>query len=461
MSLEAITRIFQRRAEFNESLFDAQRKAKFDTARKKAYLTSRRAGKTTCVLTDFVEQGIAKPGTHYAFICLTQPSAEGIAWPILQEINKRFGLGCSFQEAKLRMRMPTGSSIKLYGADRARWSSRLLGHKLAGCAIDEAAFYSIKMHDLIDEVIDPTLNDLQGQLIMMSTPGIIPNGLFYEVTAKDLPGWSVHKWSALDNPHMLRQTLAKITQLKKDNPEVESTPSFRRNYLGEWVTEYGDRVYRFQWTTDANKWGTYSKQPGDRYLCGLDIGWYDSTAFSVIAWNDNSSDVYEVESYREKEMALDKIASYLKMYCDSYKGLTIVGDPSHRQAFEELRRRYQLPIIEAHKEGKFDWIELINCDLDAGHIKICNIESSQHIEEMADLVWAKKADGSLIEANGLENGICDAFLYAYHEAYHYSHQRPEPLPQVNTKQFFDKQEESIIRRLERELKERGQDNVFF
>lgn len=430
------------------SLFPAQSAAVNDPNSKVCIWTTRRAGKSRGILSYFLDDGQKHPGSHYVFIALTHPSAEDLAWPILKEIDREFNLGLKFQEAKLRATLPNGSSIKLYGADRPGWMYRLYGQKLRGVAIDEAAFYTIDLRALIDDVLEPCVIDLHGKIFLMSIPGHLPRGLFDDiikgydgrsnlrgVRPKSEPEWSLHRWTTADNPSMAQKFAERIAKKLAENPNVENDPSFQRNYRGLRVAEIGERVYRFDpdrntyHRTDENGEVSFDwkRSPGDHFILGIDFGWDDYQAFSLNVWRDDSPDFVELESHRKKHMLLDEIYSWTKMYQDwCGADLQMVADPAHKQLFEEFRRRFDVPVIPAEKANKFDWISVQNTDWMAGVIKVVSPASSPHAQEMTDLTWHVKRDGWKVEQPGAKNDCCDAFLVAYRHGYHYRHKEPEP-----------------------------------
>lgn len=423
-------------------LFEAQRAAVVDESSKKCLWCTGRAGKTTGVLTDFFHDGML-PGHEfyrYIYIARTSESAEEIAWPIAKELDRKFDLGCNFQEHKLKVTMPSGSWLRLYGANKPGWMDNLYGQKFRKLAIDEAAFFQVDLEAFIDDILELRGLDLNAQIYLMSIPPRDPTGLFHEiikgfekrVDMQGVPsptkvGWSVHSWTTESNPAMSEKFIKLRDEKLAQNPDIINDPGFRRNYLGERVTDRGKRVYDYKEERNAYK-GKWEPRDGDHYILGIDFGWDDHQAFSVICWREDTPTLVEVESYREKEMRMDKIASYVRFYMEAYPGLEIVGDPAHKQYFEEFRRRFDLPVLESEKANKYDWIEVINTDLVSGNIKIADADTSPHVEEMTTLKKRFRKDKTWAEQPGADNDCCDAFLAAYRHAYHYLYEEPEPEP---------------------------------
>lgn len=428
-------------------MFAVQKAVVLDPSRKKVIWTDRRAGKTFTVLADFMRRGLrARAPVHFIYIALTHPSAEGIAWPVIKELDERYGLGGRFQEQKLRYTGPGGFTIQLVGADRPGWGKRIYGRKLAGVAIDEAAFFSIDLRDLVDDYTKHCLSDLAGVLYLMSIPGHVPRGLFYELTkgfdykaifsgnipmrtkaCPDATSWSVHTWTALQNPHMAAQITKEIAKEHEDNPDCENDPRYQRNRMKAWTTLLGERVYAWDETKNTFM-GQWKPSDGDHFVLGLDFGWDDWTALSWNVWRDDHPALVELESKRLQHVLLDEVASHVRYYIEASGGenkIEIVADPAHRQLFEEFRRSYQLPVMEAEKCFKYDMQSIANTWYREGRIQIVNPESSAHVEEMGDLVWKVGPDGKRREQPGLRNDSCDAHFVAFRHARHYLEREAE------------------------------------
>ena len=423
------------------SLFPAQQEAVFDEAPLRCWQCSRRAGKTTAAMTEFLLDALRYPEREFAYCALTRASAKNIAWPILRGLRRDFAPDMRLREALLRVEIPsTGSALTLYGADRPDWMDRLFGLKLAKVWLDEAPFFSIDLNYLVDEVLEPCVTDLEGSITLMSRPGFIEKGLFWEAATGKQRAWKVAKWGWEDNPHMRRQTQALIDRRSKASDDYLDLPSTRRNWFNEWISELGKRVYKFNWdnnSTDKVPWNP-ARPPELNYVLGVDLGWWDQTAFCVGVWSPAFPEWIEIESYAESEMQMDIVAARIRMYQEMYPGIMTVGDPAAHIAFEELRARYQLDMRAAEKTDKRHWIDAYNNDLVTGKIKILNAEKSPHVEEMLDLLWETKPGNKVVESPRSHNDVCDAALYAYRFAQHHRHTPVEERPTVGSAAYYDR-----------------------
>jgi len=154
-----------------------------DTARFIDAQCSRRAGKTNGLALRFFRTLEKYPKSQCIYLGLTLDSAREILWPVLQEINDKYKIGCTFLESKLTMKHPNGSNLKLFGADMKNFIKRLKGRKYPGVGIDEAQDFGVHLQSLVDDVLTPSISDYaDGWLALTGTPGPVPQGYFFDVT---------------------------------------------------------------------------------------------------------------------------------------------------------------------------------------------------------------------------------------------------------------------------------------
>lgn len=418
--LEHLERLEQIVARFGPSAesFPQQRDAARSRAPYEAWQVSRRGGKTTTVMLIFHEDGSTHPDAQYIYLAKTAKSAKHITWGMAKRFARSYGLKWESNVADQTFTQPNGARLVISGADNPQLTDLFHGGRNRGVFLDEVPFWAnVDVGAFIEEVLSPTLADENGILRLMSRPGYRKAGYFWDACAGKLPGWGVRKWGWEDNHHVADAVRAYLAQRIESNPDIVETPAYRRNWLNEWVEDSSALAYRF----DAERCGVaeWELDPGDRVVLGLDLGWLDASAFSVITWSDRHPYVVELESHAQTEMLLEAVAARCRMYLETYPGIVMVGDPSRRQAFEELRKRYNLPILPAEKTEKRHWMEQINSDYAVGNIKIKSPGTSAHVAEMDRLTVTRAPGGSVRETHGQPNDCCDAFLYAYRYAYHY------------------------------------------
>lgn len=104
-----------------------------------------------------------KERPRFAYVAPQLKQAKTVAWDYL----KSFGLkvpGSSAHESELRLDLPNGGQVRLYGSDNP---DALRGIYLDGLVLDEAADTSPR---LFNEILRPALSDRQGWCVWIGTP---------------------------------------------------------------------------------------------------------------------------------------------------------------------------------------------------------------------------------------------------------------------------------------------------
>jgi phage terminase large subunit len=228
----------------------------------------RRAGKTVACIADLVDACLRchKKEPRFAYIAPFYTQAKDIAWTYL----KRFVLnipGATANESELRVDLPNGGRIRLYGAENA---DRLRGLYLDGLVLDE---YADMAPSVWGEVLRPTLTDRQGWCVFIGTPK--GRNSFYNVweAAGDDPSWFRCMMRASDTGLVPQSELEDLRKLlTPEQYEQEMQCSFEAAILGAY---YGKEI------TDAERAGRIRDVPHDRELpvyTAWDLGIGDSTA---------------------------------------------------------------------------------------------------------------------------------------------------------------------------------------
>jgi hypothetical protein len=419
-----------------------------DKAPLKAAFCTRRAAKSYSVGLEFMQDSFAFPGAHYLLLMTSRPQAERDFWnDVLKAIDKKHSLGCKFNESKLICTMQNGARIYVGGADASEneWR-KLVAGKYRKVQIDEAqGFIHADLHNLVFETFKPAVMDYRGSVGLSGTPGIVARGLFYEVTQKNAPGWSRHSWTTENNPHMREQFRAEIAELKANHPGIEKTPSFRRNYLKQWVTDDTGKVYKYAEPRNDYAALPEFKRGAWHYVIGCDLGYNDPTAWVVCAWHDYDSTLYLLETRSEPGLDITAAANITRKLTQRYDVEALVIDGANKQAVEEMRKRHNLPWRAADKTGKSDFIELMNDEFIMGKIKLSPLCDALRTE-YADLVWDPRIakaekEGKKVptreEHPALPNHCADAALYAWRYCYAFLSEKPAAPPAAGTPEFED------------------------
>ena len=421
--------------------FDAQRNFCLDPSRLKAALCSRRAGKSSGASLGFLDIAYTEPGSNMLYIGLTEKSAINILWKdCLATQAKRLKKSVKLNEDKKRIKFGGTSSILYYaGVDTDKSElEKLLGNKYRRIVIDEAASYSIDLKALIYQYLMPATEDVDGDIWLIGTPGNRIKSYFHRVTTGLEPEWSVHKWTALDNPHMRDKWLAAMNRLKEKTPGIEETPWFQQMYLGMWAIDESALVYKFKRAKNL-----FSKLPDGkwRFVHGIDLGHSpDPTAFVVQAYRDYDPKLYTVFAYKRTEMNISDVADFSKQLDKRFPSSRQIIDGSNKQAVAEMRDRHKMHKLEtAEKTAKVEFINLMNNDFAIGNIMLHEEEAKPLQDEYESHIWEERAreKGKFVEDPKTANHCCDGGLYSWRYCLNWVDRGLEPDPDISIDKKMD------------------------
>lgn len=451
------------------SLFDPnfpqQRNFVDDPAKLKALWCTRRAAKSYTAGLYMVYEALTNPGCNILFVGLTRASAKGIIWKdILRVINKKHGLRATFNQTELTMTFPNGSVIKLTGVnDTEDQMNTWLGQKFRLVCIDESSMYTINLSNFIYGVlkpamVDPNKDGQRGTICMFGTSSNYARGLFYKITIREEQGWSLHQWTALDNPYVAKSWQEELNEIDTLRPLYKETPQYRQWYLNQWVTDETALVYKYNEIRNTFKDLPYPNSKGWTFNLSVDLGWEDDNAIVLTGYHENDPKLYVIKCFKKNKMTFDKVeAKILEMMADpQYPIQSVIIDGANKQGVETMRLRSLIPFEFASKLGKADHIEMCNGDLIQGKVKI-HESCTDLVDEMMSLVW--RMDGDKIklprtENPSLPNHLCDAFLYGWFNGWHFLSRAAEVALKPGTPEWVKQQEklhqEAICERMKRE-----------
>lgn len=419
-----------------------------DASRLKVLFCTRRSAKSFTAGLHMVKTALDNPNSNCLFIGLSRDSAKGIIWKdILQHINYQFDLKAVFNLTELTMTFSNGSMIRVTGIDADQDEmNKLLGKKYKLVCIDEASLYTIDLERLIYGILKPAMADQRGVICLMGTSSNYTRGLFFDITTGIRTDWSVHTWTAHDNPYVATQWQEELDEIDKDRPLFKETPLFKQWYLNQWVVDTDKLVYKY--SNDKNIFGSRPSgltPNGWTYVLGVDTGWEDDNAFVLGGFHENDQTFYIVKTFNKPHMTFDQVTLKIQEFMNDkdMAPAKVIIDGANKQGVESMRQRSAIPFEYADKTGKVDFIEMLNADLVQARIKI-NSSCSSLINELMGLVW--KTDGDKIvlpkkEHPSLPNHLCDAFLYAWRNGYHYQSRAKEPVLVVGSRDWYLKQNE--------------------
>lgn len=409
---------------------------------------SRRAGKTNGLAIKFFKTMEKYPKSICLYLSLTQDSARGIMWPVLQEINDRFNLGCEFTESRLEMKHPNGAKLKLMGADLKDFIKRLKGRKYPGIGIDEAQDFGVHLQSLVDDVLTPSISDYaDGWLALTGTPGPVPQGYFFDVTRNKKYGFSHHEWTLYQNPHMPNPQEF-VADLKRKREWNDDNPTLMREWLNNWVLDVQSLWVRY--SEKLNHYITLPILPAGQkwnYIMGVDIGYNDADAIAIIAWSDTLKETYLVEELITKKQGLTELVEQMNTMSTKYDITKCVMDEGGlgKKLAEEVRRRHAINVLPADKNRKQENVELLNDDLRTGKFKAKSNSRFAQDSYLVQIDWDRTTPNRIVVKKKPHSDIIDAVLYAFKESYAFTHESPKPEPpKWGTKEWAEQQSTSMF-----------------
>jgi hypothetical protein len=450
-------------------LFDQQRWLVEDTSPYKVALCPRRAGKSYALLIYALYVALTVQNAQILIVARVRKQVKKSFWNPLRQLNREFGLGIHFRNNELEAELPNGSFIYLCGADTHEEIEKFRGTGYNLVVVDECkSFPNSLLQELLTEVIEPSLLDTGGSVVMIGTPGPVLSGAFYAVTTEDLsvipagerthwtakpykseesvnigtesrpiwvkPKWSQHRWSLADNvgnPKIWERALAR----HKEKGVPDDDPTWRREYLAQWVPNGSRLVYsygrieddRCLWVKDPK--GPHGLPQGHswRYVLGVDLGHDDATAFVVGAWSETNQALHYVHVEKHPKYNVGEIAARcraLEEQFGHFDARVIDTGGLGKMIAVSLEQIYGISFIPAEKPQKAAFIRLLNSDQEQGRIKID--PCSDLAEEYRVLTW-KDETHRLIDPNCRED-CSDAALYVWRFCYHHYWQDSERDP---------------------------------
>lgn len=462
----------------------------------------RRSGKSYAITALALWWGEMHPNSRILIISLTLKSTKENFWAgapggIVFQAHKH-GLKLKYNNTDYVWVHENGSRGRLAGAETLADIERLRGAAAEAdlAVVDECKSFAPELlGELIRDVLQPGLMTRDGVMVLGGTPGSIPVGTFFEATSptsrnddglptcvvvgeEDGPAyaklskeyleeiWRLHTWTIKDNIAAPRQW-ARAQGDKRRQGWGDEHPTWRREYMGEWVTDATDLVYA--WAAHKNKpefvtWRPMKSKDNPSGLpqehgpwhtvLGVDLGYVDDSALVLCAYSESLKELRHVYDFKSPGLTVDAFFDEVFTVFDKYgRPDAIVADTAgggSKMLVETLNQRYGLGIEPAKKTEKQDHIELVNSDFAMGRIKI--IPGSDLAHELSGLQWDLSREskavlartGRLREDPNCPNHLCDALLYLYRYSYHYWSQAPASLLERNTPAWWAEYEAQQI-----------------
>lgn len=446
-SQEEVDKFLSRKFNITQFLFDKQLAFVQDESPFKVAVCSRRSGKTIACAADLTDTAIKNPGSVCLYITLSKINAERIIWKDLKKINKDHGLGGIPREADLVITFPNGASIHLCGANNISEIENFRGVALKKVYIDECQSFREYIRDLIDDILAPTLIDYAGSLCLIGTPGPIPVGFFHECAVTS-EAWSKHGWTFFDNPHLTKKSGKTHQQLLdrelKRRGVTVADPSIQREWFGKWVLDSDSLLIHYD--PVKNHYQELKPNIKYNYIMGVDVGFKDADALSILAWSEDDPATYLVEELITTKQGLTELVEQIQVLEKKYGVYKIVMDMGGlgKKMGEEMIRRHSIPVEAADKARKMENIEVLNDALRSGRFKAKSDSTFAHDSYLVEIDRDKSTPDSIKVSSRFHSDIIDSVLYAFKVSYSFAYEAKKEPPKRGTKEWAEAQQNSMF-----------------
>jgi hypothetical protein len=390
------------------------------------------------------------PESINPFILPTFKSATMAIWPLAKRIVLRHFPEARTDETMKIITLPTGARL-VYGgcetmADVGRWYS--MAFEIA--IVDERGnFPDSVLVELDDEALEPALMDYGGVFSGSGNPGRVLRGRWYDQSKDGVRSdpTPIYVGDARENPYLGQPAAAYFEAVKKRHGWTDQSPTFRRQYLGDWVEDSEGLVFPLTAANVIDALPLTSRAGGAlpasmwRYVIGVDVGVVDATAIAVVAGHPLDNREFVVSAEKHSNWITGQLAVRLRELRKQYPYAPIVLDTGGMGKLhaEELTRRFQLSIEAAEKREKESAIRTTRDMVISERVVLLDGPCCDVLRDEWSVLGFDE------DKRGLEDGMPDdathAVVYAFRRLRHYSTTEAAPeLPPVQAlaKQLRDR-----------------------
>lgn len=392
---------------------------------------------------------IASQNSNYdcLYITKTREIGKEILWRPLKDILRKVDIPFHANNSDLTINLTTvGSTIYFKSANDRESIEKLRGRHYKLVIVDEAQGIGEYLPELIMEVLLPSLGDLQGYLRMLGTPNESCSGYFMDCVSERR--YPLHKWTWKENKFFVGKALRENKELRNADDILQDAlrtyhlpvdhPIIQREWFGNLVRSDDYSVYKYREIINGkvcppqnNRW---------RYVMGVDIGFEDASAIVVLGYPPDKKECYLVYEHKFTHANISTLAGHVQNAHKRFNPYYSVMDAGAlgKSIQSELNSRFSFYLDAAEKTRKAEFIAIANDEMLMGRVFID--PDSDLSAEMRRLVWdeTKFKKGVYKEQEGLDNHLCDAFLYAFRKAFHYLSQPDEVIPEIGTDAWIKK-----------------------
>lgn len=415
-------------------------------------MAGRRAGKTEGMVRKGVTTAIEKEGALILYIGLSFSRCIDLFWNPTIDILNNLGIAIDEQQrTDGHIVLSNGSQLYFKGNSTVDERDKLRGSKWDLVIIDEAQSQKC-LATLINEILEPTLLDRKGQLILAGT-GPKVRGTYWEelwTNVKDHKALRLN-WNLTNNPFIpdYEDILKKVIEEKN---LTENSPLFIREYLGQIAYDDDAMVYRLGEDNVLNqelmsRWIAEQPRSDIKFTAGLDYGFSDSDAFVIFMYSEKRPEKWLIYEYKKNRTGIVELATaiqqgiaYVKSGSlfasipEANKFFYVYCDTNEQKITYELYNQFGIPCMNAMKYDKDFAIEMLREEIRLGHLKVerkmvpnpsggTMIDPTSFYDETLKTIYKRNDRDELshdIDDETYHPDIMDAILYSLRNVWAFS-----------------------------------------
>lgn len=407
----------------------------FEPARFRCALMGRRTGKS------YVDAALllgGSAGEVSLYVAHQFIDAKAIMLPVFRDLDFSFDLGLSINMADHTITEPSGAVIRLAGVKDDGAATSLRGPRYRRVIIDEAQNFSSELLQYtIEDVLTPALVDSGGDMAVSGTPGPEPDPDDYWFSlcgdpVSKIPGrWPTHHGTIYDNTKAKVDPRIALADVLKQFNWTTDNPTFRREYLAEWVPDIGSLVFDYPGIL-----AEMSAAPTTGLtVLSVDFGaTRDHTSFTVLRQQERPH-VWVLQSYSVNMLDMFAIAEHINALRGRWKPNYILGDEGALGAGygNTLRDKFNIPMEKAEKRHLRARIDNGRGMLSAGLVHLTT-EAKELFDEWRRLPWHPLKTGF---KEGYKNDCTDGWLYGLQKISALEAYKPPPDTRTEAERIRD------------------------
>jgi hypothetical protein len=392
-------------------------------------MAGRRAGKTDGAVRKVEDTVLTKPDARVLIIGLSFTRCLELFWQPLMDGFNNLGIEISeHRRTEGLMKLQGGQEVHFCGNTTVDERDKIRGSKWDLVIIDEAQSQKA-LPILMEEIIEPTLLDRRGQLMLMGTGPKVRGTYWEELWTGTKKAFRLN-WSIKDNPFIPDYENV-LETIKTEKGLTDKSPLFQREYLGQISYDDDALVYRL---TPANyfhdgdiaNWINSQPVTDIKFSAGLDYGYIDSDGFAIVMFSTSKPERWIIFEHKGNRTGITELADKIKVgmeYVNSNPLFKQIPDRhfyiysdsggAGKKISYELAKEYGLPCLDAYKADKDFAIEQLQENVRTGNLKVR--EGGHFADECLKTVFARNEKDELtrkVDDECFHPDILDSVLYA-------------------------------------------------